>query len=865
MSLPVVSQSDRKVLLALQGFVVGLPLFLGGRQPWAVAAGSAVILLLLAVTIRERRRRGAAPYPPGIAALVGLVGLALATTLPLPPTVLRLLAPATARLYTEMLPGWPGNAGWTVWRPLAIDPYGVWAELSRFSIGLGAFLVTVAYPWRATAEEEDARAAVFDRLLLTLLAGGALLAGLGLLSEATGSGRVLWITGVPAWAGRVSGPFVNPNHFAAWLGMVIPATLSYAVAMIGLVSGRLREAVDEARAKGMRPRQAWVAALIAHQRRLWAPLLTCTVLLLMGVAHAGSGSRGGMAALLLGLSVASAGIARSMRSGNAPRRATSWGLAALALGAASGASVALWLAAEGTPSLAVESIDVSLPSRLAVSAEGSAIVRDHPLFGTGLGSWLHAFRPYQAPPVEGGIWDHAHNDYLELAAENGIAGVALVMLFALAVLRASRREQPIRAVQVRLGPHEPPSEDLHSFELPEWRAALREHPFIRCGLAGGVAAALAQSLVDFGLHMPANFLALMVVVALLVLSGRSQRAGGTGALGLLLVLLVAAAGPQVANSARLLAGAAPVSSRDCLEKADLVLAEDGDRGRALALVRRGLDRSPASLEGHEALAAALEPGPAAEAELRRALALSPWSPEVRDRLALQLWARGARQEGAAELEESMSRFPSLTSHAYLGAGEELEPGRHAGEVVRAEDEGDGDGLNARLAALEDEMAEAIGRGLNRALESSAGEERTRIVEDLVTLLEARAHWRDAATALQAEAERNARSVGPLVRAARDYLKADDGAAAERVLRAALQRAPERGDLYRTLAVDVYAARGDFPAAESVLHAGERNALDMLPVYEGVTEVLGRRESMAMEKLVSAAPPPSAPDDQEVVP
>jgi len=66
-------------------------------------------------------------------------------------------------------------------------------------------------------------------------------------------------------------------------------------------------------------------------------------------------------------------------------------------------------------------------------------------------------------------------------------------------------------------------------------------------------------------------------------------------------------------------------------------------------------------------------------------------------------------------------------------------------------------------------------------------------------------------------------------------------------------------------VDVYAARGAFPAAESVLHAGERNALDMLPVYEGVTEVLGRRESMAMEKLVSAAPPPSAPDDQEVVP
>jgi len=66
-------------------------------------------------------------------------------------------------------------------------------------------------------------------------------------------------------------------------------------------------------------------------------------------------------------------------------------------------------------------------------------------------------------------------------------------------------------------------------------------------------------------------------------------------------------------------------------------------------------------------------------------------------------------------------------------------------------------------------------------------------------------------------------------------------------------------------VDVYAARGDFPAAESVLQAGERNALDMLPVYEGVTEVLARRESMGIEKVASAEPPPSPPGDAEVVP
>jgi len=354
--------------------------------------------------------------------------------------------------------------------------------------------------------------------------------------------------------------------------------------------------------------------------------------------------------------------------------------------------------------------------------------------------------------------------------------------------------------------------------------------------------------------MPANFLALMVLVALLVLSGRPQRAGGTGALGLLLVLLVAAVGPQVANSARMLAGASPLSARDCLEKADLALAEEGDRGRALALVVRALDRSPANLEGHEALATALGQDPAAEAALRRALVLSPWSPEVRDRLALQLWARGARPEGAAELEESMFRFPSLSSHAYLSAASERD------RQGIADDDPSG-----RLAALDAEMAEAIGRGLERALGSAAGGERTAIVEDLASMLEARGHWREAAAALQAEAGRNAEVSGQLARAARDYLKADDKAAAEQVLRAALERAPERGDLYRTLAVDVYAARGDFPAAESVLQAGERNALDMLPVYEGVTEVLARRESMGIEKVASAEPPPSPPGDAEVIP
>src|SRR5438093_3232879 len=757
-----------------------------------------------------------------------------------------------------MLPGWPGECGWTVWRSLAYDPYAVWLEVSRFSIGLGAFAVVVAYPWRAARMEEDPRQHVFRRLFLALIAGGALFAVLGLAQEALGSGDILWISGEPAISGRASGPFINPNHFAAWLEMVIPAGLAYLVAVAGRVRRQLTHAAEAGRGMGVRSKRAWVAALIANQRRLWAPLVAAAGLATMGVAHRASGSRGGTAALLAGLGVVGAGVA--MRGTSRSQRARRWLPAAIALGLflTSAVSLRLWAAAGSEENGAtVGEVDVGLGDRLAASVLGKAIVQDHPLFGTGLGSWLHAFRPYQAPPVEGGIWDHAHNDYLELAAESGIVGAVLVLFFVIAVVRAARRSRDStgggtvpRKRRRHRGVGQPPG-----FELPEWREALEARALLRWGLAGGVAAILVHSFVDYSLRQPANLLALMVVLALLVLSGRRQRAGGALSLCLLLVLFTLAAAPQVVNRVLLFAGAVPLSAQDCVDRADTLLAEEGAaaRGHALALVRRALDRSPADREAHEALATALGAGPEGEEALRRALALHPWAVEVRDELGLRLWARGDRDAGSAELERSTFLFPYLTSHAYLSPDADLQPS-DTGQVVRALVEGDT--MKVRLARLEPGMVAAIERGLAGALDKvQAGEARAAILDDLVTLFEAGGRWGEAATVLRAEAERSAGRGDNLPRAARDYLKARDYAAAEQTMLAALLRTPEQGDLYRDLAVDIYAARGDFSTAEGVLKAGERNAVDMLPIYDGLTEVLARRESTHAEDFAGSAAPP----------
>jgi tetratricopeptide (TPR) repeat protein len=311
----------------------------------------------------------------------------------------------------------------------------------------------------------------------------------------------------------------------------------------------------------------------------------------------------------------------------------------------------------------------------------------------------------------------------------------------------------------------------------------------------------------------------------------------------LLGLVSVAALFPASNTVRTLVGAAPLSPAASLERADLLLAEGGDDAQpaALALVRHALDWSPADRAAHEAEAATLGSGPDAAAAYRRAIALSPWAPELRDALALQLWHDDRRDDAVAELEESMFRYPYLVSHAYLSPESDVIP-RDAADWLRVL--ADGETLAVRLSGLDERMAGAVERGLDRALAATPdGPLRAGIVDDLATLLEARERFTDAATLLRAEAGRSEDGRTYLARAARAALKAQDLDTAEETLLAALTHTPEQGRLYRDLALDVYAARGDFESAETVLRAGERNAVDLLPIHRGVSELVVRREAV----------------------
>jgi O-antigen ligase len=124
--------------------------------------------------------------------------------------------------------------------------------------------------------------------------------------------------------------------------------------------------------------------------------------------------------------------------------------------------------------------------------------REHgPLLGVGLGDFETAYPRYQSVSTD--MWiDHAHNDYVEAAAETGLVG-ALLVLAALALF--------IRLV------------------FRDWKNPFRSQAgWIRLGAAIGCCGMLVHSLADFNLHIPANA-AWFAVLAGIACSGYRSSIG----------------------------------------------------------------------------------------------------------------------------------------------------------------------------------------------------------------------------------------------------------------------------------------------------------------------------------------------------
>lgn len=91
-------------------------------------------------------------------------------------------------------------------------------------------------------------------------------------------------------------------------------------------------------------------------------------------------------------------------------------------------------------SLADTRADSSNQARLLMWRTGLRMIQQHPIVGVGPNGVAHYFNDYRPPgPVPVAWYGHLHNNYLEIAAERGLPGMALFVAFLLALLRDQRR------------------------------------------------------------------------------------------------------------------------------------------------------------------------------------------------------------------------------------------------------------------------------------------------------------------------------------------------------------------------------------------------------------------------------------------
>jgi O-antigen ligase len=364
------------------------------------------------------------------ALLTVFVGLVIFQMINLPSMLIQIVSPKTVELRSQLQ-----VAGEQVNHvTLSFLPHATKLELFKWLALTGLFFFLLS--WKLS--EEGYR--VTGQLIWVLLVVGSLESLYGLYG-AFGRGQ--------GSAGM--GTFVNRNHFAGYLLMIIPLTVGFLFS---------REASQRRRFSG------WVSRLTSLDGR---GILIGFGVILMILGLLFSASRMGISSLLISFTL----IIMTLRS----RQGERWfsKKSALILGLA-----VLWGAWIGLDAVISRFFTTSedFGKRWQIWADTSQIIKDFPLFGAGLGTFAQIFPMHRSFHIRG-LVSHAENDFLQLASDTGLIGLGLLLaVFVYLFFKAATR---IRA----LSEGEP-------------------QRYIAIGGLVGILAIMFHSLVERNIQVPAN-------------------------------------------------------------------------------------------------------------------------------------------------------------------------------------------------------------------------------------------------------------------------------------------------------------------------------------------------------------------------
>jgi O-antigen ligase len=242
------------------------------------------------------------------------------------------------------------------------------------------------------------RSSHFELMANSFTVYGAVVAALAILQGMAPNGKIFWI-----WAseqgGAIYGPYVNHNHYAGLMEMLTPFPL--VLAATRFTEGNRKIVV------------AGVAALMAASIFL-------------------SGSRGGMAAFVAQMLVLSVLLVRR-REGNWKQPLMLGAFLALVIG------FLVWMGGNeltrrlvSIHSEAREEINGGI--RLSIDRDGLRMMLKKPFLGWGLGTFPVVYPEFRSFYTTFFV-NEAHNDYLQLLVETGLAGFSIAVWFLVMLFR----------------------------------------------------------------------------------------------------------------------------------------------------------------------------------------------------------------------------------------------------------------------------------------------------------------------------------------------------------------------------------------------------------------------------------------------
>lgn len=288
-----------------------------------------------------------------------------------------------------------------------------------------------------------------DKLLTLGISGfGLAVAVFALLQSFASNGKLYWVVPVPTDA-FFFGPYVNHNHYAGLMEMLIPFPLIFAVQRSVKVAQRIFLALSAV---------VMGVSVVVSGSRGGVVALGCQILLLALIGRFTRMKRGAAFALLMILIAMSILLAVIADSGVAARIGT--------LRQPSRADVAGW--------------------RMHLNRDSLAMWRARPILGWGLGTFPTVYPQFRSFYDDVPIHE-AHNDYMQLLAEIGAIGGLITIWFLVAVFRLGWRNLSQSHASVDKG--------------------------ITTAAIVSVSGILIHSVSDFNLHIPANAALFFVMCA----------------------------------------------------------------------------------------------------------------------------------------------------------------------------------------------------------------------------------------------------------------------------------------------------------------------------------------------------------------